>query len=351
MIHPVEFISRPGQYQQTQLARQQNTYSKIILITDENTARLCKPYWDTTNVNYHVHINMGPLDESRKNLTSVDKLLSRLMEAGADRKTAVVVLGGGLLSDLAGFASSIYKRGLHLYIIPTTLLAMVDASLGGKNGVNYHHIKNQIGTIRSPQEVIIDPVYLQTLPQEEFLSGMAEMLKHGLIADSAYYREMIQAYNEGRLTEQLPHFIRKSVEIKMRVVQQDPHEKGLRKILNFGHTVGHALESCLVEAGKPVTHGHAVALGMIAALWLSVRYAGLDASTARHIMDQLRRIYPPVPIDNALIDCVIEKMKYDKKNTGNIPRFVLLTEPGKPVWDKKIPESSIRESLRMLNSL
>ena len=349
MIHPVSFIPASGNYARTLLHGRQQNYSQIILITDANTIKFCKPLLDNTNVNYNRHIDLGLLDENAKTWPTVERLMDKLMAEHVDRNAALVVLGGGLLSDLAGWTGSIYKRGLHLYYIPTTLLAMVDAALGGKNGINFKGVKNQIGSIRLPEEVIIDPRYLNTLPPEQYLSGFAEMLKHGLIADAAYFDEIIRAYKAGTLAEKIPHFIRRSVEIKMRVVQQDPREKGLRKILNFGHTIGHALESCLHRQGSPVTHGHAVALGMMAELHLSVRFAGMDHARARQIIRQLQQIYPPVALTPALIDCMLDKMKFDKKNTGAVPRFVLLRKPGDPVWDKKIPGPAIRESIESLS--
>ena len=338
MLHPLRFISRPEDYNRSRLVKSQKDYSKIVLITDENTTKFCKPVLDKTNVNYTNHINTGRLSEKEKSLETVEKIWSEWLNMSIDRKTAVVVLGGGLLSDMAGFAASVYKRGLHLYLIPTTLLAMVDAAIGGKNGINFKGIKNQIGTVNMPREVLIDPRFLSTLPHEEMMSGTAEMLKHALIARPSYFDHIIAALEKGLPEEDLPPLIRRSVEIKTGIVQRDPYESGLRKVLNFGHTLGHALEACLHQTGKPVSHGHAVAVGMMAALDLSVVLSGLDVEIARRYKSALKKYYALPAGLQTLLPCISEQIRHDKKNTGNEPRFVLLEEPGKPVWDFRVPE-------------
>ena len=223
---------------------------------------------------------------------------------------------------------------------------MVDAALGGKNGVNFKGIKNQAGTFYFPREVIIDPGYLPTLPRREWESGFAEMIKHGLIADYGYFDQLVKRLASGKMTDKLSEHILRSVEIKMRIIQEDFRESGRRKTLNFGHTVGHALEACALQNGIPLSHGYAVALGMAVETALSVEFAGLDKRRAHRIVKRLLEVYPvPREMNAGMTDCIIENMKHDKKNTGGTPAFVLLEAPGQAVIDKKIPESSIREHI------
>jgi len=347
MLHSLRFISRPEDYNLSRLVKNKKDYSKIVLITDENTTKFCKPLLDYTNVNYTDHINLGRLTETEKSPETLEKLWSALMEISADRNTAIVVLGGGLLSDLAGYAASVYKRGLQLYLIPSTLLAMVDAAIGGKNGINFKGIKNQIGTVNMPREVIIDPRFLSTLPHEEMMSGTAEMLKHALIARPSYFDHIITALEKGLPAEDLPPLIRRSVEIKTGIVQRDPHETGLRKVLNFGHTLGHALEACMHRNGKPITHGHAVAIGMMAALDLSVAL-GLDSEMAGLYKSLLKKYYPVPPGREKLLECLLETIRHDKKNTGDEVRFVLLKAPGIPVYNLLVPNELLKDIWKSL---
>ena len=339
MLHPVRFITAPVDYDQSRLVQHTKDYSSLVLVTDQNTEQLCKRHLDNTNVNYSHHLRLGALTEKEKNMETVTQIWDYLLENHIDRKAAVVVLGGGLLSDLTGYATSVYKRGLHLYLIPTTLLSMVDAALGGKNGINYQGLKNQMGTISPPREVLIDPDYLHTLPYGEIMSGTSEMLKHALIARPDYFDRIIHALDSGKYMAYLPELIRTSVQIKLRVTQSDPRERGLRKILNFGHTIGHALESCLHQQGTPLTHGHAVAVGMMMALELSAMLTGMDAEEAKYFIHALRTHYPVPALSAATMDCVVARMRHDKKNEGGQTRFVLLKAPGKPIWDVPVPVS------------
>ena len=348
MIHPVRFIRHASDALKTLLYSRWNDYSQVVVLTDKNTSKYCLTHFRNTFVNRDfIHLELPGLSEKTKNLQSVEYIINELMDANSGRQTAIIALGGGVVTDTAGFAASIYKRGLHLYLIPTTLLGMVDAALGGKTGVNFNGIKNQVGSFYFPREVIIDPGYLATLPRREWESGYAEMIKHGLIADYAYFEQLIYRLASGKMTDKLYEHIIRSVEIKMRIIQSDFRESGKRKILNFGHTVGHALEACAWQNGIPLSHGYAVALGMAVETALSVEFAGLEKAVSRKINRRLLEVYPvPGDINGTITDCVLEAMKHDKKNSGGEPLFVLLRAPGMPVCNKKIPESKIREAIK-----
>ncbi len=348
MIHSVRILFNPVDAHLSLLNRQWKKYSQVVVVTDRNTAQYCLPRFKNTFVNKtFIHLNLTELTEQTKTLSSVESLANTLMTHNIDRQAAVVALGGGVVTDTVGFTAAIYKRGLQLYYIPTTLLGMVDAALGGKNGVNFNDSKNQLGTFYQPHEVLIDPGYLSTLAHSEWKSGFAEMLKHGLIADYAYFESLIRHLSAGKMTVKLHEHIIRSVEIKMRIIQEDFRESGKRKILNFGHTIGHALEACALRRGINISHGHAVALGMAVETALSVAFAGLDKSFARSIIKRLLEIYPvPGALDEASMACMMQAMKHDKKNMAGKPSLVLLQSPGRPVFGQKIPESNIREFIR-----
>jgi 3-dehydroquinate synthase len=262
-----------------------------------------------------------------------------------DRDALVLNVGGGVVTDIGGFAASTYKRGIDFIHIPTTLLSMIDAAIGGKNGVNFMQAKNQIGNINQPEMVLINDKFLKTLPAHEFDSGFAEMLKHGLIADAKYFQQLIdyKLNKEGSLLE----LIKKSVQIKHEVISKDPKEKGLRKILNFGHTLGHAIESLMTyQKQKPITHGHAVALGMILAGFISKKIQNLEFIDVIEIKKQLLSIFEKIIFSDNDISKIIELLKYDKKNTNGEIRFVLLEKIGKATFDQTVPNSIIQEAFQ-----
>ncbi len=315
-------------------------YSSLFVLTDKNTNVNCVPVLGNTNVNFiEITVEGG---EHNKTWNNGSAITSELMRHRADRHSLLINLGGGMITDLGGFVASIYKRGIRFIHIPTTLLAMVDAAIGGKNGINFNGIKNQLGCIRQPEAVYINPVFLITLPAKEHLSGLAEMLKHGLIADYTYFKSLI-SYPDIDLFQA----IKQSVEIKQKVIKQDPYEKGLRKILNFGHTLGHALESYYHNCGQPITHGHAVALGMIAELYLSSKILGFDTELMKEITFDLKKLFPS-PSIKPQMDDLMPFMFQDKKNVGNQIKPTLLKSPGKPVWDIPLSIDDIGKSLEYL---
>lgn len=263
------------------------------------------------------------------------------MKHHADRNALLINLGGGVITDLGGFAASTYKRGIKFINIPTTLLGMIDAAIGGKTGIDFGGGKNQIGTFAEAEEVVIDPVFLTTLPQRELLSGMAEMLKYGFIADANLLKSNLENYQQ---------FISRCGEIKSEIVAQDPTEKDLRKVLNFGHTLGHAIESHCLTTDHPLLHGEAVALGMAAALWLSVKQCGLDKKVLKEYETQLPQLLSEAELNltEADMDSILAYLVLDKKNKGEKPQFVLLEAVGKPVWDVEVDYDTIKRSLEYI---
>ena len=312
--------------------------SKVFILTDENVAPFWLPevaHWLHCNTAVDIVIKAG---EEHKNLQTVQHIWKVLMKHHADRNALIINLGGGTITDLGGFAASTYKRGIKFINVPTTLLAMVDAAIGGKTGVDFDSAKNQIGTFADAEEVLIDPVFLSTLPRREILSGLAEMLKYGFIADAKLLEINLENYQ---------YYIPLAGEIKREIVAQDPYEAGLRKILNFGHTIGHAIESHCLTTDYPLLHGEAVALGMAAALWLSVKLCGLDEKVLHDFEKQLPMLLSEAEIllSEANIEPILGYLVHDKKNKGDKTQFVLLESLGKPIWGVEIPEDTLRVSL------
>lgn len=315
--------------------------SKVFILTDENVALFWLPeieYWLNCKNAVEIVIKAG---EQHKNLQTVQRIWKTLMKHHADRNVLLINLGGGAVTDLGGFAASTYKRGIKFINIPTTLLAMVDAAIGGKTGIDFGDGKNQIGTFAEAEEVIIDPVFLETLPQREICSGLAEMLKYGFIADSNLLNVNLENYQQ---------YINHCGEIKREIVMQDPTEKDLRKVLNFGHTLGHAIESHCLTTDYPLLHGEAVALGVLGALWLSVRQCGLDEKVLQDFESQLPMLLSEVEISlsESDIEPILGYLVHDKKNKGEKPQFVLLEAVGKPVWDVEIEPNLVEESLQYI---
>ena len=312
--------------------------SKVFILTDENVAQFWLPeveYWlDSKNV-VEIVIKSG---EQHKNLQTVQRIWKVLMKHHTDRDALLINLGGGVITDLGGFAASTYKRGIKFINIPTTLLAMVDAAIGGKTGIDFAGGKNQIGTFSEAEEVIIESVFLETLPKRELLSGLSEMLKYGFVVDANLLKTNLENYKQ---------FINCAGEIKRQIVAQDPIEKGLRKILNFGHTLGHAIESHCLTMDSPLLHGEAVALGMLGALWLSVKQCGLDERVLQDYEQQLPMLLSEASLNltEADVEPILSYLALDKKNKGGKPQFVLLEAVGKPLWEVTLPSVTVKAAL------
>ena len=315
--------------------------SRVFILTDENVAPFWLPeteYWLGCEDAVEIVIKAG---ERYKTLQSVQRIWKTLMKHHADRNALLINLGGGVITDLGGFAASTYKRGIKFINIPTTLLAMVDAAIGCKTGIDFGGAKNQIGTFAEAEDVLIHPDYLITLPQRELLSGMAEMLKYGFVADGNLLEINMENYQQ---------FIPRCGEIKREIVAKDPYEKGFRKILNFGHTLGHAIESYCLTTDCPLLHGEAVALGILGALWLSVKQLGLDEKVLQNFERQLPMLLSEaeIPLSEADIDPIMAYLVHDKKNQNGESQFVLLEAVGKPVWEVTLPSVMVKEALAYL---
>jgi 3-dehydroquinate synthase len=263
---------------------------------------------------------------------------------GADRKSLLINLGGGVVTDLGGFVASTFKRGIDFVNIPTTLLSMVDASVGGKTGIDFGGLKNQIGVIVNPKLVIVDSEFLKTLPKNEYKSGYSEMLKHGLICDADYFRELSQFKNfeDANISDYIHH----SITIKNEVVKEDPYELSKRKILNFGHTLGHAVESYfLTNSNKTaLLHGEAIAIGMILESYLATRLCKLNSSEADEIKSVFLNLFPKVYFFEEDIQEIISLLKYDKKNSHGKVKFVLLHKIGMPAIDIQIEDYYFKDA-------
>ena len=300
-------------------------YSKIFVIVDTNSHEFCLPHFlSHLETNLEIEIIEFEHGEANKNITTCVEIWNILTDLGADRKSLIINLGGGVVTDLGGFVASTFKRGIDCIAVPTTLLAMVDASIGGKNGVDLGNLKNQIGVINTPKMVLVDTHYLQSLPQNEMRSGMAEMLKHGLIFDKKYWQQFLDL-KKLNLTD-LDQLIFESIDIKNQIVMQDPNEIGIRKALNFGHTLGHAIESYFLENQDKTTllHGEAIAIGMILESFISLHFQLIDEATYTEIKTNINSIFDKILIQETDINPILALLIHDKKNEFGKIKFVLL---------------------------
>ena len=305
-------------------------YSKIFILVDENTSQYCLPHL-LNNLATEIEIEIIELEvgEIHKNITTCTEVWGALSDLGGDRKSILINLGGGVISDLGGFVACTFKRGIDFINIPTTLLSMVDASIGGKNGVDLGNLKNQIGIIREPKTVIVDTQFLSTLPQNEMRSGLAEMLKHGLIFDKKYWDKFkdLKSLN----TDNLNELIHQSIEIKNEIVCEDLTENGIRKSLNFGHTLGHAIESYFLENEDKASllHGEAIAVGMILESYISREKGLLKNEEYQEIKYIINDIFERIEFTQNEIEKIIELLIFDKKNEFGKVQFALLDGIGK----------------------
>jgi 3-dehydroquinate synthase len=320
-------------------------YSNVFIVVDENTREHCLPVL-LEQVPYleGYDIIEIPAGEEHKTIEICCGIWETLTEAHADRQALLVNLGGGVLCDMAGFAAASYKRGIRFVHIPTTLLSQVDASVGSKVGIDFGGFKNQIGAFADPMMVLVEPEFLTTLDQRQWLSGFAEIIKHALIADKTYWDLIVKGFEPALLMD----YIYQSILIKKEVVLNDPKESGLRKILNFGHSVGHAIESHYLNTEEPLLHGEAVAIGMIAEAYLSMEFAGLPENDFRIIEDFILMNYSIKKIEQEEITKIVKWVHQDKKNKDSDLRFTLISEIGKAVYDITIPEEKVIESIQYL---
>ena len=326
---------------------QEEKISKVFILVDENTRECCLPYFlmrvPSVTKPEIIQVQSG---EAHKNVDTCSKVWSSLSYIGADRSALFINLGGGVITDMGGFVASTFKRGIKFVNIPTTLLSMVDASVGGKTGIDFEGLKNQIGTFSLPEMVLIDSHFLGTLESRQMRSGLAEMLKHGLICDVDTWNQLQNL--KGFTIKDLDVPIWKSVQIKDKVVQGDPTERHRRKILNFGHTLGHAIETFYLQSPKNETllHGEAIAMGMIMEAYLSHLCAGLPIEDADNIRSALVNTYGIFQIQNEDIQSILDNLRHDKKNKNGLIRFSLLKKIGRAIWDVQVDDEEILKSFR-----
>lgn len=330
---------------------QQFPIGKIFLLTEETPEELCLPLISTIIEKYEIKVICIQGGEPNKSIRSVEKVWGFLSQNGADRKSLLINIGGGMLTDLGGFAASTFKRGMAFVNIPTTLLAQVDASLGGKTGINFNGLKNEIGVFNEPDAVIINTSFLKTIDFQNFRSGYAEMLKHGLIKNPEHWKELMQYDLNNIDYEALQEIIAHSVAVKNWHVQNDLTEQNIRKALNFGHTVGHAFESFALHSGRPILHGFAVVYGMIVELYLSAKVCGFDADLLKNISRWLLQTYGKFDIEISEYDALYELMTHDKKNEGNRINFTLISEIGQVEINQDCSKELIIEALDFYRKL
>jgi len=330
---------------------QENKPSKIFILVDSNTHEHClSKFLQNLQTGMETEVIEIEAGEEFKNLQTCEGVWNALAELGADRKSMLINLGGGVVTDLGGFVASTFKRGIKFINIPTSLLAMVDASVGGKTGVDLGNLKNQIGVINQPELVLIDSSYLTTLSQREMRSGLAEILKHGLIADEKYWQK-ISDLSELKLSD-LEEIIKESVKIKGYIVEKDPFENNVRKTLNFGHTLGHAIESyCLTSPEKEkMLHGEAIAAGMILETFLSSELKNFPKEKLNQVKEVIINMYGTEEFSDKDIQEIKALMKFDKKNEhGNI-NFVLLENIGMPVFDITVTDDLIKKAFNFYSN-
>ncbi len=341
-IHPIYF--EDSSFQQLAVFLKAYKDFRIIVLIDENTKEHCFPQVLSLIEEYEPEVIEIQSGELYKNLQTCQFIWNRLLKIQASQKSLLINLGGGVISDMGGFVASVYKRGIPFIHIPTTLLASVDAAVGGKTGIDYRAYKNQLGIFVYPEAIFINPEFFKSLSIRQLKVGFAEMLKHALIADVDYWNELNKTTNFTGIDWR--KFIKKSIQIKSKIVIQDPQEDGLRKLLNFGHTFGHAFESFSLEHHEtPLMHGEAVALGMMAETDLSVKMLGLKKSDAESIKKILCETYPIYKFFDENVDELIDFMIQDKKNIKHGINFSLIKEIGVGVIDKIISVAETKQCL------
>jgi 3-dehydroquinate synthase len=314
-------------------------YSTVAVLLDQNTETYCYPLVNSI-LPEHIKITVPP-GEQHKGLPACELIWNELSNRNFDRNSVLVNLGGGVIGDLGGFAASIYKRGIKFINIPTTLLAQVDASIGGKTGVDFNGFKNQLGVFNEPETVIIHPGFLKTLSEREFISGFAEAVKHHLIADKPGWHQLMKKKPRELNIEEI---INHSIKIKKTIVDQDPKESGVRKGLNFGHTIGHAIETHFLNSGNPVLHGEAISAGMACESFISYHENLLGENELNEITGYLRTNFPKLRLDMPVPE-LIRLMKQDKKNKNGVIKGIALDGIGNFQFDVTYSEKMIEESL------
>jgi 3-dehydroquinate synthase len=320
-------------------------YDKVFVLTDTNTLKLCWPTIQNHDTSREAKIiTIAPTDEA-KTLETLANVWSTLQQGGATRHSLLINLGGGMVTDLGGFAASTFKRGMAYINIPTTLLSQVDASVGGKTGINFGGLKNEIGVFSCARSVVLNSIFLRTLDYDNLLSGYAEMLKHGLLSDEGHWSELLHFDIAQPNFKTLQQLVAKSVCIKENIVEQDPTETSIRKALNLGHTAGHAIESLALQERRTVLHGYAVAWGLIMELYLSARKCNFPAKKLHQMEEYVKEHYGKFYYDCKHYEMLYNFMRHDKKNQGNNINFTLLANIGDIRINQTATEQEIEEML------
>ena len=323
----------------------ERSYDRLFVLTDETTRALCLPVVSGFSCLHDAQVITIKTGDVHKDLDSIAHVWEALQRGGASRHSCMINLGGGMVTDLGGFAASTFKRGIDFINIPTTLLAMVDASVGGKTGINFGGLKNEIGVFNNSRCVILSTLFLNTLDAANIASGYAEMLKHGLISTDSMWAELVNFDLSHPDLAQLQRMLADSVAVKQRIVEEDPLEHGIRKALNVGHTMGHAFESFAMKSGRPVLHGYAVAFGMVCELYLSTVKAGFPIDKMRQTVRFIHENYGRFSFTCDDYPVLLELMTHDKKNTAGIINFTLLGDIGDIRINQTATKAEIEEAL------
>ena len=320
-------------------------YSSLFILVDKHTKNSCLPIFNS-KINIEYKLITIPAGEEHKTLETCTKVWNELANLKADRKSVLINIGGGMITDIGGFIASTFKRGIDFINISTSLLGMVDASVGGKTGIDFNGLKNQIGLFSNPQMVVIDPNYLKTLPKRELISGMAEIIKYGLTYDSDLLNSIKKNNNINNID--LSELIYRSIKIKNEVVTKDPKEQNLRKILNYGHTIGHAIETYFLQSKtkKTLTHGEAIAIGLICETYISSELYNFSKEELYDLKNYIKTLFGNIIIEKTDFKPIIELMKHDKKNINGEVKFVLLNKLTNYKLDCKVETQLIEKSLK-----
>lgn len=327
------------------------SFNKVFFLTDTNTSHFVLPKFGEMLYQYNateISIKAGDIN---KNVESLALVWKQLGEHGGTRHSIIINLGGGMVTDLGGFAASTFKRGIKFINIPTTLLSAVDAAVGGKTGINFNGLKNEVGVFNEANAVIISTIPFATLPIDEVKSGFAEMLKHGLLSNRNTFEKLLSYNFDNYPGDQLLNLLEESVNVKREIVRIDPHEKGLRRALNLGHTVGHAFESLAMERNAPIPHGYAVAWGMIVELVLSHMQLGFNSDTLHRYAQFIYENYGAFHITCDDYPALISPMRHDKKSHNGEMNFSLLSDIGKIKIDCEASEDDVKASLDIYRDL
>lgn len=325
-------------------------HNRLAVIVDENTRRYVLPQICSQHLSQAAIITIGTGDAC-KNLDTLTQVWQSLQACGATRKSLVLNLGGGVVTDLGGFAAATFKRGINFVNVPTTLLSAVDAAVGGKTGINFGGLKNEIGCFKEASHVVISTCFFRTLPPEELKSGYAEMLKHGMLSGEQEFTDLLNFDFEKANADQLLQLLRTSVLVKERIVKEDPFEKGIRRALNLGHTVGHAFESKALHDGKPIPHGYAVAWGLVAEMVLSNNMLGFSSTHLHRLADFVYRHYGAFHITCDHYDELLASMHHDKKSEAGEINCTLLAACGDVKPGQVIPDQEMRIALDIYRDL